>query len=302
MPPQLQKEAVVAAQPPFCLTFLYVELVSMFGLLRRVVGFRRADLKGRIGAAILKIEERRHQLHILKSRLEARRQALIEALEKARGLDDSVRTTLLSDECRELKKVINVVSLCEAALTQIITRFESIRDISEAMNHMSSAADVMKHIYGDGGPTPALENLASEATRTLSQTLADLSNLSCGFIFDPNGSVEGLTEDAERYALYLASEVNEPLPSSIQQAEGESLFKKMQSLTSLAESDNAIYTLKKATSSKVEERVRRFFKESGEYNIIEASVALNLPINIVEQVALKMIDEESYMKLPAEVA
>ncbi|MFN3622373.1 MAG: hypothetical protein ACK4TI_05730, partial [Nitrososphaerales archaeon] len=101
-------------------------MVSMFGSLRRVVRFRRGELKDRISAAILKIEERRHQLHILKSRLEARRQFLIEALEKAQELDDSIKITLFSDECSELKKVINAVSLCEVALTQMITRFESI--------------------------------------------------------------------------------------------------------------------------------------------------------------------------------
>ncbi|MEM4164459.1 MAG: hypothetical protein QXJ86_01280 [Nitrososphaerales archaeon] len=275
----------------------------MFSSFRKVVKFGRGELKDRLGSAILKIEERRHQLHILKSRLEARMQNLIEALEKARELDDSVRITLFTDECSELKKVINAVSLCEVALTQIITRFESIRDISEAMKHMSSAADIIKHIYGKEEPTPALENIASEATRTLSETLADLSNLSCGFDFDLNSSVDGLTEDAERYALYLASEINEPIPSSIQQAKGRSLFKKMRSLTNLTDSQNAIYAANSSTlSGKVEEKVRRFFKERGEYNIIEASVVLNLPINLVEEVALKMISEESSIKLAPEVA
>lgn len=275
----------------------------MFSSIKRIVRIRRADLRGRISAAITKIEERRHQLHILKSRLEARRQALIEALEKARGLDDSIKIRLFSDECNELKKVINVVSLCEVALTQIITRFESIRDLSEAMNHMSTAADIIKRIYGKEEPTPALENIASEATRTLSQTLADLSNLSCGFDFDLNSSVEELTEDAERYALYLANEMSAPLLSSIQQAKGDTLFKKMRSLTNIADLENPIYTADNAAfKSKLEEKVRRFFKERGEYNIIEASLSLNLPINLVEQVALKMIDEESGMKLAAEVA
>jgi division protein CdvB (Snf7/Vps24/ESCRT-III family) len=271
--------------------------------LRRVVGFRRRGLKERISAAILKIEEERHQLHLLKSRLEARRQALVDALEKAQESNDAVKITLYSDECNELRKVINAVSLCEVALTHIITRFESIRDINEAMNHMSTAATIIKRLYGEEDLTPALENIASEATKTLSEALADLSNLSCGFYFDPNGSVEGLTEDAERYALHLASEIDESLPSFLQQAKGDTIFQKMQTLTQLTESDKVGYDITKGkVNSKVEEKVRRFFAERGEYNIIEAAVTLNLPINIVEQIALKMISEESVPKLAPEVA
>ena len=275
----------------------------MFGGLRRVVGFRRRGLKERIGAAILKIEEERHQLHLLKSRLEARRQALVDALEKAHESNDAVRVTLYSDECNELRKLINAVSVCELALTQIITRFESIRDINEAMNHMSKAAAVIKQLYGEEDLTPALENLASEATKTLSEALADLSNLSCGFYFDPNASVEDLTEDAERYALHLATELDDSLPSFLQRAKGDTIFKKMQTLSQLADSDEVSYGVKKVkVNSKVEEKVRRFFAERGEYNIIEAAVTLNLPINLVEQIAVQMIREEGGLKLAPEVA
>jgi len=275
----------------------------MLSGLRRVVGFRKGGLKERIGAAILKIEGERHQLHLLKSRLESRRQALVDALEKARESNDVVKMTVYSEECNELRKVINAVSLCEVALTQIITRFESIRDISEAMNHMSTAATVIKRLYGEEDFTSALENLASEATKTLSEALADLSNLSCGFYLDPNGSVEGLTEDAERYALHLASEVDETLPSILQQAKGDTIFKKMRTLTQLTDSDKVGYEAKKGkVNSKVEEKVRRFFTERGEYNIIEAALTLNLPINLVEQIAMKMISEESGLKVAPEVA
>ena len=275
----------------------------MLGGLRRVVGFRRRGLKERIGAAILKIGEERHQLHLLKSRLEARRQALVDALEKAHEANDTVKITLYTDECEELRKVINAVSLCEVALTQIITRLESIRDINEAMSHMSTAATIIKRLYGEEDLTPALENIASEATKTLTEALADLSNLSFGFYLDPKGSVEGLTEDAERYALHLASEVDGTLPSILQQVKGDNIFKKMQTLTQLTDSDKVGYDAKKGkVNSKVEEKVRKFFAERGEYNIIEAAVTLNLPINLVEQIAMKMISEESSLKLAPEVA
>lgn len=274
----------------------------MLRFLRKVVGFRRRGLKERIGGAILKIEEERHQLRLLKSRLEARRQALVDALEKARELNDAVKMTLYSDECNELRKVINTVSLCEVALTQIITRFESIRDINEAMSHLSTAATVIKRLYGEEDLTPALGNLASEATKALSEALADLCNLPCGFYFDPNSSVEGLTEDAERYALHLASEVDDPLPSILQQAKG-GIFKKMLSLTQLTDSDKVGYDGKKGrVNSKLEDKVRRFFAERGEYNIIEAAVTLNLPINVVEEIAMKMISEEGGIRLAPEVA
>ncbi len=275
----------------------------MLGGLRRVVGFRRRGLKERIGAAILKIGEERHQLHLLKSRLEARRQALVDALEKAHEANDTVKITLYTDECEELRKVINAVSLCEVALTQIITRLESIRDINEAMSHMSTAATIIKRLYGEEDLTPALENIASEATKTLTEALADLSNLSFGFYFDPKGSVEGLTEDAERYALHLASEVDGTLPSILQQVKGDNIFKKMQTLTQLTDSDKVGYDAKKGkVNSKVEEKVRKFFAERGEYNIIEAAVTLNLPLNLVEHIAMKMISEESSLKIAPEVA
>ena len=276
----------------------------MFGGLRRVVWFRRRGLKERVEAAISKIEEERRRLQLLKSRLEARRQVLMDALERARGTNDLVKITLYSDECDELKKVINAVSLCEVALTQIITRLESIRDINEAMDHMSAAAAIMKRLYGEEALTSALENLTSEATKTLSEALADLSNLSCGFYLDPYSSVDGLTENAERYALHLASEADESLPFLLQQTKGGTIFEKMQTLTHLTESSKVGYDAKKGNkvNSKVEERVRRFFAERGEYNIIEAAASLNLPINVVEQIAMKMISEESGLKITPEVA
>jgi hypothetical protein len=271
--------------------------------LRRVVGFRRRGLKEKIGAAILRIEEERHQLHLLKSRLEARMQALVDALEKARGSNDALKITLYSDECNELRKVMNAFSLCEVALTQIITRFESIRDINEAMNRVSTAATVVKRLCGEEGFSPALENLASEATKTLSDALADLSNLSFGYCLDPNSSVEGLTEDAERYALHLASEVDESLSSMLHQAKGDTIFEKMQTLTQLTESDRVGFDANRGkVNGRVEEKVKAFFAERGEYNIIEAALTLNLPINVVEQIALKMISEESRLKLAPEVA
>ena len=275
----------------------------MFSGLRRLVGFRRRGLKEKIGAAVLKLEEEKRQLHVLKGRLEARRQVLLDALEKARESKDAVKMTLYSDECNELRKVINAVSLCEVALTQIITRCESIRDINEAMNHMSTASTIIRRLNGEEALSAVLENLASEATKTLSEALADLSNLSYGFYLDPNSSVESLTEDAERYALHLASEVNEFLPSILQQGKGDTIFKKMQTLTQLTESEKVAYDVRMGkVNSKVEEKVRRFFTERGEYNIIEAAVALNLPIDIVEQIAMKMISEESGLKPAPEVA
>jgi len=275
----------------------------MLGSLKKVVGFRRRRLKDRISVAILKIEEERHQLHLLKSRLEARRQVLIDALDKAHDLNDVVKTTLFSEECSEIEKVLNAVSLCEVALTQIITRFESIRDINEAMNRMSSAVTIVRRLYGEEDLTPALENMASEATKTLSETLADLSNLSCGFYFDPNASADGLTEDAERYALRVASEADESLQSFLLQARGDTLFEKMRTLAHLTNSDKVRSNVKNSgVDSKLEEKVRRFFTEAGEYNIIEAAVTLNLPINVVEQIAMNMISEESGMKLAPEVA
>ncbi len=272
----------------------------MLEKLKRIVGLKQKDVRVKLNAAIAKVEEHRNELHILRGKLERRLQSLLDVLEKARESGDSVRTTVHASECSELKKVINAVALCEVALTQIIIRFESMRDITEAMRHMHLATTVIKHLNGRETLTPALENIASEATRTLSEALADLSNLSCGISFDLDDSVEKLTEDAERYVEVFAGGLDEGLPPTIQQAKGGSLIKKMQSLAYLTGVKDSV-DYGKADSVR-EERIRRFFKERGEYNIIEAAVTLNLPLNLVEQVALKMISEESRMKIEAEVA
>ncbi|MFQ6134483.1 MAG: hypothetical protein ACE5KU_01545, partial [Nitrososphaerales archaeon] len=116
-------------------------------------------MKKKLISAAKRIERHRHEVATLRLRLESRRQSLFEQVVRAIERRDDSRASVYAVELSEVKKVLRVVRVSELALTQIIVRFESIRDVGDVFANMNEAFKVMKSISKSvSGVVPALEN------------------------------------------------------------------------------------------------------------------------------------------------
>jgi division protein CdvB (Snf7/Vps24/ESCRT-III family) len=163
----------------------------------------------------------------MRLRLEQRRRSLDEIISKAKREGDQVKAAIYAQERSEVAKVVKVVTVSELAITQVIARLESIRDVGDLTQHMRSAFAAIKKIGKTvSGLMPALENATNEVNNTLVETMAELSNISPTITLNLN---EEDPEEVVGKALQLAEEkVNElgEIPSLLLSAEGDNLVEK----------------------------------------------------------------------------
>jgi len=258
---------------------------------------RQGKPKAKLASAIHKVQINLNELSILKTRLESRKQSLLNSVVQSNDLNDEPRSKVYSIECNEVEKVLKVINLSELALTQIIVRFESICDMGDAMNQMSFAYQTVEKVSDSvDGVLPSLESAASEANSAFSTTLSELTNISPDFTLNLDNSVDEIAQDARRYAETLAKESKEGIPKSILNAPGNSIFEKAQQVALLTEINKPMKSdssySKYSSDSKNDQIIRTFFAQSGDLNVLEAAVTLNLPVNEIEQVAFKMISDD----------
>lgn len=261
-------------------------------------GRRGEGLRRKISTAVKKIEAHRRELESLKLRLEARRKALFETAVRALRNRDEDKATVYANEHAELTKVIRVLSKSELALTQIIVRLESIRDVGDIMYQMTAAFKVMKSVSKTvSGLIPAIETAGEEVNTTLSQTLAELGKLSPTISFDVRtDSGEEIFERAKLYAEQKAMELQE-LPSSLLNMPGEGIVEKAKKVALLAtgeESKDNSFTpkpilLTSRKGKKVEELVYKYAQKKGGINdVVITARELGLPVDEVERAVLEL--------------
>ena len=144
-------------------------------------------LKKKLISAAKRIEVHKREVTSLRLRLENRRQSLFEKVVRAIEHKDDDSASIFAVELTEVKKVLKVVKVSELALMQIIVRLESIRDVGDVYSNMNDAFKIMRGVNKSvSGVVPSLENATEEVNTTLSETLADLGNLSSSvsFIFE----------------------------------------------------------------------------------------------------------------------
>lgn len=291
--------------PTFLVTFRMVFLIlevmfvplNLFTFLHRD---QEGGLKDRLTVAVRRIEGHRKELEVLRGKLETRRQVLFESTVKALEKKDEARANVYASEHSELKKVIHVVTANELALTQIIVRLESMRDVGDVIYQMNSAFKILKRVSGTvTGMVPALENATQEVNSTLTGVMEGLGTISPNFSLSvKTESEEEIVERAKTYAEEKALELKEQIPSSILTAKGETILEKTHNLALLATgdaSDDADFSpliISKPKSRNVEEDVYNYVAgRDGRVNILEASATLSLQADEVEKAVLKLASE-----------
>ncbi|TLX97191.1 MAG: hypothetical protein E6K89_03000, partial [Thaumarchaeota archaeon] len=180
----------------------------------KVIGVQREDgVKGKIASTIKEIELHRRELESMRSRLAQRRKLLYDTTVRALTAKDKSKANVYANEWAELRKVAKVVYASELALTQVILRLESINDVGDVISHMSTAFKVLRKVSKTvQGLVPALDQASEEINTTLTETMAEIGNVTPSISLNLQiESGEELVEQARKYAEEQAQEMQRNL-------------------------------------------------------------------------------------------
>lgn len=266
----------------------------------KIIGIRKEEsIKPKIAATIKEIELHRRELENLRAKLEQRRRALFDTTVKAMMAKDKSKAAVYANEWAELRKVGKVVYASELALTQVVLRLESIVDVGDVMNHMSTAFKVLRKVSKTvQGLVPALDQASTEINNTLTETMAEMGNVSPNISLSiSTESGEELVEQAKRFAEERADEMKRSLsltPHQVQR-QVERLDDRVPLLASGDDEQESpvlgiIYG--EHRPAEAEEQVLQYAAvHEGNVDVAEASSVLQMPPDEVEQAMLKLISE-----------
>ncbi|HUI86900.1 MAG TPA: Snf7 family protein [Nitrososphaerales archaeon] len=266
----------------------------------RVIGVRREEnVKPKIASTIKEIELHRRELENLRGKLEQRRKTLFDTTVKAMMAKDKSKASVYANEWAELRKVAKVVYASELALTQVVLRLESMVDVGDVMVHMSKAFKVLRNVSKTvQGLVPALDQASDEINNTLTETMAEMGNVSPTISLNVRTeSGEELVEQARRLAEERAEQMKSGLavsPRRIQE-EAESLDRRMPLLASGEEDEEGamlgvLYGAPRQENA--EEEVLHYAAiHDGNVDITDVSNVLKMPSDEVEQALLKLLSE-----------
>jgi len=257
-------------------------------------------VRPKVASTIKEIELHRRELENLRAKVEQRRKQLYDTTMKAMVAKDKSKAVVYANEWAELRKVGKVVYASELALTQVILRLESIVDVGDVMSHLSMAFKVLRRVNKTvQGLVPSLDQASSEITNTLTETMAEMSNVSPSF--DISVSTESgneLVEQARKFAEQRAEEMNRKLavPGKDTQLPSEPLRERVALLEGAEEGEEmdaalgVLYTEQKP--EQLEERVLQYAViHNGNVDISDASVALKLPSDDIEEAMLHLLNQ-----------
>ena len=259
--------------------------------------FRRSKkeaLRDKINRAIQGVEVHRRELDNLKARLETRKKSLYEMMLKAKQNREEGKVIVFANELAELKKVMHVVTTSQLALTQIVTRMESMRDVGDAIFQMSSAMqEVGKANKSVSEIIPSFHGVTDEINMTFTETMADLGQVSPNIAINlENDSTSEIIEAAQRFAEEKVSELKVDVglvPKAKEHRLMDSMKKVALAATNNEEGEFKPILLSRPRSDAVEERVEEYYRSiSGKFTFLEAAAELQLPIRDVELAAVSL--------------
>jgi division protein CdvB (Snf7/Vps24/ESCRT-III family) len=265
----------------------------------RFIGIRKeGNLKPKISSTIKEIELHRRELEGLRVKLEQRRKTLFDTAVKAMLAKDRSKASVYANEWAELRKVGKVVYASELALTQVVLRLESMVDVGDVMFHMSVVFRVLRKVNKEvQGLAPSVEQASNEISSTLSETMAEMGNVSPSISLNINSeSGAELVEQARKLAEERAEEMKKTLVTPRQIEETGSVQRRMPLLATGEEETEEAATIGTLYGSPpqevVEEQVLQYAAiHNGDVDVTDVSSVLKLPSDDVEQVMLKLLSE-----------
>ncbi len=233
--------------------------------------------------------------------MENRRQSLFDRAVKSLQNSDENSSKIYSSELAEVKKVLQVVKSSELALSQIMIRIESIRDVGDVFANMNTSFNIMRGINKSvSGVVPTLENASEEVNATLTETLANLGNLSPSISLDlKNEDGYELFAKAKQFAEEKAMEINDVVPSSLLSGNGDTMLKNAEKIAMLSsgESDDSFENDFKVTmlsrpdkNEPLDNQVYNYIMNKNKrLNVLEAAATLNVSPDEIEKVVFNLV-------------
>ncbi|MCZ6613771.1 MAG: hypothetical protein O6762_03715 [Thaumarchaeota archaeon] len=167
------------------------------GFIKLISG--REDLDRKIYTAIKEIQTHKGHLDNTRGNLEERRQKLFDYVISAAEQLDQRRAKVFSDEHSEVMRLIDIQSTGDLALTQMLVRLESMKDMEDLVVHLSSSFEVVKGISGDvSNVLSALQETQDMMMSSLNESLVRLGVNPSEADFDSEKIVERARELARR--------------------------------------------------------------------------------------------------------
>jgi division protein CdvB (Snf7/Vps24/ESCRT-III family) len=267
----------------------------------RILGLRREEnVKPKIASTIKEIELHRRELENLRGRLEQRRKNLFETTVKAMMSKDKSKASVYANEWAELRKVARVVYASELALTQVVLRLESMVDIGDVMVHMSTAFKVLRNVSKTvQGLVPALDQASTEINNTLTETMAEMGNVSPTISLNVRTeSGEELVEQARKLAEERAEQMKSNMFASprkiLEEADAPAGRTPLLATGEEGEDEGAMLGVLYAPSrhEEAEEEVLQYAAiHNGNVDITDVANVLKMPSDEVEQALLKLLSE-----------
>ena len=267
----------------------------------RFIGLRREDnLKPKIASTIKEIEFHRKELENLRLKLDQRRRSLFDTTLKAMETKDQSKAAVYANEWAELRKVGKVVYASELALTQVVLRLESILDVGDVMSHLGMAFKVLRRVNKTvQGLVPSLDEASDEINTALSETLAEMGNLSPTISLNiQTESGEELIEQARKLAEERAEEMKRSMVVSPRQIQrnGEEMARRVPLLATGEEEDEELAVLgtlyRSSPREEAEEQVLQYAAiRNGSIDISDATTMLKMPSDDIEEAMMNLLAE-----------
>ncbi len=181
--------------------------------IRSLGGKKDGDYKNKIVLALKEIEIQRRELEGLRSRLSERRQKLFDSTVRALQEKNKSKANVYANEHTEVRKTIRIVEASELALTQVSLRLQSIMEVGDAMVHVSAAFKSLKTVSKTmEGFVPALDETSASINNTLTETMAQMGQISPGITVDVHTeNAEELVNQARKFAEEQAEQLKRSL-------------------------------------------------------------------------------------------
>ncbi|MCP8307698.1 MAG: hypothetical protein H3Z54_03280 [archaeon] len=249
---------------------------------------RDDGIKEKLSSAIREIETHRTNLLSLKDKLEARCKDFLEIVKKESELKEDAK--FYGTEYSELEKVVQIVNASELVLSQLILRLETLKDLGDAVYHLSSALKAMKKIDKSvSGLLPSIEGVLDEFNSTLNEIIIELQiTLPSIYLNLKKEEGEEFIEEAIKYVEKKA------MQKEILTSKDELIKTKRVALLATGESmdETEPEFIISSKSSKLDEAMLNYiYEHKDNLNLIEASTLLDVPLDEVKQSILRLLHE-----------
>jgi len=258
---------------------------------RSLLDDRNDGIKDKLSSVIKEIENHRTNLLAIKDRLEARCKDLLEMVKKESELNKDAKVYEI--EYSELEKVVQIVNASELALNQLVLRLETLKDLGDAVYHLSSVLEAMKKIDKSVSELlPSIEGVFDEFNSTLNETIIKLQITLPSLYLDLKK--EGGEEFIEEAIKYVEKKA---MQEEILTSKDELVKTKRVALLATGESmdETEPEFIPSSKSSKIDEAMLNYiYEHKGNLNLIEASTLLNVPLDEVKQSILRLLHERKF--------